>query len=325
MSINKKGADLINKAGRHIAEKEINEMIKINSKVYNKISDNCNIKADRVQIICPDNLQKYSISFNIKDRKVPNKLKLDFGDVKNVRIFSTEELKEYKQAVDLLEIGFVINFNNLPKDLDYIMEIEYYFQDHRFMRSFVNTDKSKDSPYKEDDLVSEYWLEAHLNHADLLRGQYRSIDLRDVDVGINVSIGQDINMKLPPPLKQKMKTMVDLYRGGGRSETWKRAMDLHRLQQGKYSGDSMDIINALQDFFTASIFSKYVVIKDDFSYKNCFRGKEFHDNLPIHNWPRFMKIVSLCDLSAERPAAKGILIYKRKDFVEEILKIIKAK
>ena len=283
MALSKEGAKLIDKAGRGISEKEIREMIKRDGKIYNVLSEYFDILGESVQIICPDNIQKYSLSFSLKEQTIPNNLKFEFGKVKGIKLQSIKGLKNFKDAVQIQDIGFTFFPTKLEKDLEYLLEVDYQFEDHRFMKAFINTDKSKDAPYKEDEEVSEYWLEAHLKHPDLLRDECKSIDLQDVDVGINVSVGQDLYMKIPSQLKEKMDVMVKLYKGGGRSETWKNAMRLHSLQRGQYSGDSMDVLNSLQEFFTATVFSKYIDVKQDFSYHDCYRGSDFHENLPIHS------------------------------------------
>jgi hypothetical protein len=301
-------------------------MLKRNGKVYNSLSEYCNIEGEKVRIICPYNIQKYSLSFRLKDKIIPNKIKFDFGKVKNVELQSVIGLKDFSTSIEIKDVGFIINIKDLQKKSDYLIDIEYQMDDHRFMHSFVNTDGSSDTPFKEDEEKSEYWLEAHLKFPNILKDEYGhgNVELNDVDVGVNVSIGQDINMKIPSELKDKMKTITKLNKGEiGRSETFKEAMHLYRIHKGKYSGDSLDILKSLQDYFSETVFRKFVKVKQDFDYFNCIRGEEFYDNLPVYSWPKFMSVYSKCNLNLEKPAAKGTLLYKRKDFVTEITKILK--
>jgi hypothetical protein len=325
MAIDKDGAKLIHKAGREIAEKGIRDMVKRNNKVNNIITDYCNIKGEKVQIICPYNIQKYSLTFNIKDKQIPSNLKFDFGNIADITLYSIEGLNDYKNTIEIQDTGFIFNLKKLPKNYEYIMEIDYQMQDDRFMNSFVNTKGSKDAPYNEDDNKSEYWLEAHLKHPSLLKDKYRSVNLKDLDVGVNVSIGQDINMKIPGALKDELNAIVKLSKGGSRSEMYKNAMKLHSIQHGKYGGEGFDILRTIQDYFTSTVFGDFIEVKQDFSYFNCIRGENFHEKLPMYSWPKFMRVFSRCDLGLENPAAMGILLYKRKDFISEISKILKLK
>lgn len=62
------------------------------------------------------------------------------------------------------------------------------------------------------------------------------------------------------------------------------------------------------------------VVKD-FRYSNCYKGKEYFE-LPIQIIPKKMHVIARADLTLEKPATEGVLIYKRNQFMEEIKNIL---
>ena len=58
-----------------------------------------------------------------------------------------------------------------------------------------------------------------------------------------------------------------------------------------------------------------------FRYSDCIRGKELYDAIPFPTFPKSIKIVSRTDLSLDKPANEGRLIYKKKNFQKKISKI----
>ena len=68
-------------------------------------------------------------------------------------------------------------------------------------------------------------------------------------------------------------------------------------------------------------FSKYVDVLKDFRYSDCYKGKECYE-LPIEIIPKKVNVISRADLTLEKPAAQGTLIYKNNLLVEAINNII---
>ena len=62
--------------------------------------------------------------------------------------------------------------------------------------------------------------------------------------------------------------------------------------------------------------------KKDFHSSECYRGSNYYDNVPIPTLPKTMGVISITDLGLENFIAKGIIVYKRVDILEEVTKIL---
>ena len=71
-------------------------------------------------------------------------------------------------------------------------------------------------------------------------------------------------------------------------------------------------------------FCKYVAVKEDFHYSNCYKSKECFE-LPIDVIPKRMNVISRADLTLDKPTAKGILFYNNTLFIDAIKKILSEK
>jgi len=156
-----------------------------------------------------------------------------------------------------------------------------------------------------------------------LKQDFGYIELRDIDFGVDVAVHQDIKMKVPSVFKQQLETVMRLLRPIGRSDKYRLLNRLLSQQQHKYGGKEFEILGDLQDMFLPIEFKKFLEIKKDFHYFDCARGKDFYETLPFPTWPKSMRVVSRTDLNFETPAADGLLIFKRKDFLKDMGDIFK--
>ena len=167
---------------------------------------------------------------------------------------------------------------------------------------------------------TKYWVVAQLKHLESLKSKYCRIDLRDVDFNVDVGIHQDVVTKIPSAFKEQLETISELTKRKGRSEKFKLFYKLMRIQNTKFGGKEYELLGDVMNLFSPLNFRKYVDVEKDFHYSACEKGTSVYD-FPIVTWPKFMKVTLRTDLSLDKLAANGQLIYKKSDFMAELEKI----
>ncbi len=303
-------------AGKEVISAGIRRMMKRSDGVDKTVSDNFKIEGREMTLYCPDAIQKYSLS--ITSKKHPyffGKKKFLFGKVRRAIIRPVMSLQSIPSAIRLCKDGFELDLKALREDELYLLDVEYAIEDRDFLESLVERNVSTEPP---NDERMEYWMVAQLKQVKSLQQSFGRIDLKDVDFGVNVAIHQDIHLKVPPIFRDHLETLVRVSKPLGRAEKFKMFHKLQHVQQQKYGGREYEILSDLQDLFLPAVFRKFVEVKRDFHYSDCERGGDIYDTLPFPTWPKFIKVISRTDLSFEKPAANGILMYKKRDFLKEI-------
>lgn len=308
-------------AGKVIVEKVIKEALDRAGIIDGILKDEFKICGRDITIQCPESVQTYSITFESKKGLFSsNKKRFKFGSVRRVSLRPVRSLQPLYDAINITSNGFEIEINKLEPDELYMLDAEYNIEDPKFIDSLVYKKVAKEIPTEDS---KEYWLVAQLKHLKALQQEFGNIELRDIDFGVDVSISQDIKMKVPKIFTEQIDTIVELTKKHGRSEKEKLLRTLLAQQNKKYSGKELDILKNLQKLFLPSKFLDFVEVKEDFHYSDCIRGVDIYGTLPFPTWPKSMKVISRTDLNFNIPATDGKLIYKKKNFVDELGKIFK--
>lgn len=309
-------------AGKEIAERTIKSIVKKADGVEKILRDNFKIEGQEMTILCPEGVQKYSISLTPKTSLLsPKNLKFLHGTPRRIELKQVRGLSHIPEAIKSTPDGFEINLKPLNSGELYILDIEYQIEDHRFVDTLVDRIIPHDIPHNSEESIRQYEMSAQLKHVKVLRQNYYSVNLRDVDFTVDVAVHQDVKTTVPGLFKQQLETLVEISQKKGRSEHHKLMMRHLHLQTQKYGGKEIEILQNLYELFTPMEFERFVDVLRDFHYLDCMRGSDFYDTLPFPTWPKSMKVVSRTDLSLEKPAADGVLVYKHKDFISEIERI----
>jgi hypothetical protein len=198
----------------------------------------------------------------------------------------------------------------------------------------ISTTYKIDDPSLLDDLVyrtqghepggtenNEYWMSAQLKHPKVLRDNFGRFDLRAVDVTVDVGIYNELKNTIPPAFVRRLKAFFAVMAEKDPRRQHMAIPELRRLAREGTAGREFKIVVDLEALFMPGTFSKYVEVMRDFSYSDCYKGKECYE-LPIEIIPKTVNIVSRADLTLEKPAADGILVYKNSLFIEAIKKVI---
>lgn len=207
--------------------------------------------------------------------------------------------------------GFVFLPELIPSDVEAIsMSVSYPIKNILMIEDFVEIKKTHD-PGGED--RNEYWYSALLKHPKILVKQFGRFDVRDVDVTIDVSVKEELGVSIPNSFKNRLKLFFELYKETDPRQQFRAIPRLRALARQPTAGKELEMLNDLRLLFIPGRFSKFIEVRNDFRYSTCYQGKESLD-LPIDIIPKAMQVVSRADLTLEKPAAEGVLIYKKDLF-----------
>ena len=318
---------LVATAGKEIVTATIKRMLKKSKGIDKTLSEGFKIRGKEMSIECPQSIQHYSIAFETRGSSIlSRKKKFEFGKVRRVSLRPIISLQSIPDSISYTDRGFVIDLKKIEPDTLYLLDIDYFIEDRRFIDALVNKIVSKES-FGNDKY--EYWMVAQLKHLDVLKQEFGFIELKDLDFSVDVSVYNDIKMKVPSVFKRQLDVAVKLLskHHGGRDEQFNLLAQLKQLQHAQkekyYGEDIFKRIEKLQEIFSPLTFRQFVDVKKYFHYFDCTRGKDFYETLPVPTWPKSMTVISRTDLNFNLPAADGILIFKRKNFLEEIEKIFR--
>ncbi|HDZ36585.1 MAG TPA: hypothetical protein ENH81_06740 [Thermococcus sp.] len=210
----------------------------------------------------------------------------------------------------------ILHLKNLKPKEDYIVELDLKIHDDKFVESLVYTKIPKEP--EEDDHLKKYPISAQLTHLKYWENAFSRFELYGIDVKVDVAVHQEIKLKVPRQFEDYLRTIYKLASVPmDRTQQLRLVMKLSKQQHSKFGGKELDIIRELQQLFTPAKFSKYIEIKGEFRYDDVARGPDFNE-LPIPTWPKKMIVVSRTDLDLQTPAKRGEVLFKKKEFMEDI-------
>ena len=294
------------------------KMVGAAPKIY-EILKACKIVSQEITVRVPESIGSYSLAIDIQQgRPVSRKIKFPFQLVKRVQAHSLPMFAPQDQAVVRVHDGFELAVDRLSKDCEILLlTFEYKIEDPRFLENIVQKNVQVDTVGEEK---NEYWMHAQLKHLAALQTIYGGLDLRDIDVLVNVCVHQDIKTKIPQTFIRNLEVIKRLVQTRDRVEKWRLAQEHLRLGRAKYVHDPYQVLSDLQELFFPRTFAKFVEVANPFYYSDCIRGTDFYE-LPFPTFPRIMTVISRTDLSFKTPAADGKLIYKKRVFQQEVSKI----
>jgi hypothetical protein len=209
----------------------------------------------------------------------------------------------------------------LPQDVDLIsMSVWYRIVDFEVLDDLVDSQKAHEPGGCDK---NEYWMSAKLKHPkDLVEyGHFTRFDIRDLDITVDVGIHNELKANIPPSFVRRLKTFFEIMSEIDPRRQHMALPQLRKLAKNDTAGREFKLLVDLEALFLPTSFSRFVDVTRDFRYADCYKGKEFYE-LPIQILPKKMNVISRTDLTLEKPAAEGVLIYKNSLFVEAIKKVV---
>ena len=173
--------------------------------------------------------------------------------------------------------------------------------------------------------MNEYWMSAQLKHPKVLRDNlgYGRVDLKDVDVTVDVGIHNELKTTIPPAFIGRLKTFFKIMAESDPRRQYLAVPKLRQLAKEPTAGKEFEILSELESLFLPITFAKYIDVKQDFRYSDCYKSKECFE-LPMEIIPKRMNVISRASLTIDDPTANGILVYKNNQFMDAIRRIINS-
>lgn len=305
-----------------LAAKGVEELIKNHSNILNGMTGYYKVLNQEMVVYCPENIQKNSIIFEAKGGVIPHKIKFPYGKPRRVKVKAIIGDVDLSDSVNIFDTGFELDTKLLSQTDTFILDFDYKLKNLHFLDALVERNRAREIP---KDAESEYWIQAGLKHPNVLKTKYGKLELQDINFNVDVGISEDIKTVIPSPFEKELEAAVKLIHEPDAHKKWKLGYAHSQAMQsrGKYD-DVLQSLAHLQELFFPQKFARYVYVKDDFHYSNCHQGNNYHDQIPFPTWPKTMTVVSRTDLNLEKCAAEGTMVYKKRDFLNQVGKILGA-
>lgn len=305
-----------------LATKGVEELIKNHSNILDSMTGHYKVLNQEMVVYCPENIQKNSIIFEARGGILPRKIKFPYGKPRRIKIKPIIGNVDLSDAVNVSDIGFELDTKLISKTDTFILDFEYKLKNLYFLDALVERNRAREIP---KDAESEYWIQAGLKHPNVLKTKYGKLELQDIDFNVDVGISEDIKTVIPSPFEKELEAAVKLIHERDAHKKWKLGYAHSQAMQsrGKYD-DVLQSLAHLQELFFPQKFARFVDVKDDFHYSNCHQGNNYHDQIPFPTWPKTMTVTSRTDLNLDKCAADGKLVYKKRDFLDQVGKILGA-
>lgn len=304
------------------ATEAVNNILSISGNIHKSLASQCKVEGHELIVSCQDGIQRNTMVLDVGHKFINGKLNVKIGRTGPQRIHLVSMYGEdYTDAITKTDTGFVINTKDIAGDGLYSLRFDHPIDTEKFIDAFVDIRKAKESP---GDEKNEYWMHAELKCPEVLKMKYNRVEIQNIDFTVNVGVSSDIKSIIPQTFENELADSLAVLREKNPHEITKRAMKLAytKRERGNKKDDVITVLSSLQRMFEARNFGHYISVEKDFMYFNCYRGMENYGNVPYPTWPLSMSVISRTDLDLNKCAADGTVIYKKKDFLEEIRKIV---
>ena len=286
------------------------------------------IKSKDFQLKSVEGVMVYSIVVGPKvSLKSGQMISFNGLDLRRISIFSSPSFSEEKGSISRIEGGlrsFVLDPKKISENAGELnVKFELECEVERVVDDLVRKDHQIESVGEES---NRYWLHAQFKELSNLQRLLRRMDLLDIPFIINVAVHQEVKTKFPARRQHELELIAK----------WARELDRNRKNMLSYQHlqlksarprekDITRLLCDLQDIFLPHRFRSFIEVIQDFYYSDCFRGADFYDQIPFRTFPKWMSVLCRTDLSIERPASEGELLYKKASFAEAVEEAITKK
>jgi hypothetical protein len=209
---------------------------------------------------------------------------------------------------------YVLNANQLPPRSEHFRLTLSGEVSQELLNTLVRIQPSINP--NRDDTTDKYWLICHLKDTNILKKWWDELAVRDIAVGVKVTIRRCFSNAIPFDVVERLESMREWRRLGSTPRFDRQeVIRAHRrgIQARRRSVlDVEEIYKILMEIASAKNFEKYVTIDQPYQLFNVEEDKDYDF------YPEKMNIDVSTELNYKSPAAKGYLTFKRKEYEESI-------
>ena len=263
------------------------------------------------------------IVFNENHFKSGN-LKLNVPTPSRVSLYSFEPYMQRNEAITILDNTLIIDTKKVEvDDYKFRLELEYPLQDSKALNSLVHTNSPAETYYDDQgNDFQRYWLHAELKTVDFLREVYKQVRIEELEVMVEVTIKEDIKSAINPEMRWDIETMAKLG-SHDRNEQMRALMYRKHHPIPKFKGDIFKAMRSVQDLFLPSKFKRFLLLEGPYRLGDCTRGTTLGDMYQPLYLPQSMNVYSETDLTLDKPAREGKLVFNKSTFAKKLMDAIK--
>ena len=309
----------------------LSKIFKITEKINKILSDSgvFNIGSKDFLLKSLEDTLEYSLVVLPKaSPKIQQKISFAEIDLRRISIISSPGFSEEMGSVSRIEgeltKGFILDPGKLTENAEeFNFKFEIECEVKPIVKELVRKDHQIEAVGEEK---NTYWLHAQIKKLKDLRRSLRKMDLLDIPFVVNVAVHQDVKTKFPKRRQRELELIAKWAHELDRERKKLLTHEHLRLKRKRpKEKDITRILSDLQILFIPHRFKSFIDVLKDFYYSDCFRGADFYDQIPFRTFPKWMSVISRTDLSVEKPASEGKLVYKKAIFKEAVEKAITKK
>jgi len=319
---------------RRVAMPILRKVLERGLRLIDKLKSHFSIMGQGLRFLCPENCEEWTVFFSCRKGLVGGKVSFPFPSIRRVSVQAVAPLKEVpimplplkdvtSRCINpLSEGGFELHYKNLQNDVLYMLKVEFDIEDPKFIDNLVYKKVQEDSLQEH----RKYWMHAQLKFLDVLEKPFSEVVFEDLNFDVRVSTHEDVYTVVPPNFRRELEVVVKWMSETDRERKMRLSMEHAKLLQARRGGkigkgkSILELLQSLQDLFLPKTFRTFIRVERDFYYHDCLRGVDYY-TAPFPTWPKFMTVVTRTNLSLDKPAAEGFLIFDYHAFrkrVEEL-------
>lgn len=299
-------------AAAETAEKLVKSLDVI-TKIIEAHKRDVRIESKELTIQVPESFGELSFVLRIKSGFYGGKISFNIPKIERLVVHSLPAFQREDQTIARDGGKLVFDASKLQKGTEMVLLNLEYGLDSFFLDNIVQRKWQLDPESRED--ADRYWIAAQLKHLRTLQEVYSKLELRGVNLQVDVGVYQDIKTKIPHSAMRAIERGSEFI-GTRDREKLMRLMLEQRRDARQIGGTLLQAIRQLTDLFLPSRFERFVDVVHPFRYSGCHQGPELI--APMLALPKFMTVISRTDLSLEEPAREGHLLYYKSRIQEAI-------
>ncbi len=255
----------------------------------------------KLRITVPEGLKR-----NIRNIEIPAS-----GNYKITEI--TDSMFNTVNSVpQLIDSKWIIKAKDLPKSEYFLVTMESKVSEE-IIKKLVRIDAPED-PNRTDE-TDEYWVHSAIRDIALLESVYQELNIDNVQTSVKVGIERTFASSTPPEISEYLQAKAEADRAlslRDREDLFRKWRTLKGSTKKIGTLQPYEIFQIIQKLITPTKFKIFVHINDPFRVHSVSAS-----NIGI---PESVKVNVLTELNTKLPAAKGNLVFRKREFSDNVKK-----
>lgn len=237
--------------------------------------------------------------------KIPKIKDLSFGSIQNDYLTTIENAWIDKGD------SWVLPINKIPGNR-YSIEMNGKI-DQRSLQNLIKVYASANRDYSEE--IDKYILNAHIKNIEFFEKSYKDLIIEGIPFQVKVELKKAISPIIPRSMQLKyaaLQNLANAAQGKSKNELFKAGLQFRRAQKEGWDFDEMK--SFLDQISDVNFFKKHLQLNGDFLLGYLEKGILSEGEII----PKLISVNTETRLTLKQPISNGELIFKRKQFQDEL-------